>query len=291
MGTFIHHNQNSSPGFSILQWNARSLKANGDEFKSFLDSIDYQPDVICVQETFFKEDTLYSFPNYTLIQKCGDGGHGGVAFLINKKISYSSFEKLDDIEGISVKIQTSLGLVEVVNLYLSPNAVFSEQILENILNKEKCIICGDFNAKSALWGSPRGDSRGRILEGLLENCDKVVLNTGAPTRVYNSGESHIDLTFSSSCFSSLIEWEVLDKNCGSDHSIVSMEVGCTVNYDNTAVPKWVFNKADWGKFTKNAERYLNNVDFNQNLEDLSDDITDAMYLAAKEAIPMSRVGD
>lgn len=33
--------------FSILQWNARSLCSNGQEFKKFVDDLDIKPNVMC----------------------------------------------------------------------------------------------------------------------------------------------------------------------------------------------------------------------------------------------------
>ncbi len=38
----------------ILQWNARSLLANGQDFKQFIASRRELPEVICVQETWLK---------------------------------------------------------------------------------------------------------------------------------------------------------------------------------------------------------------------------------------------
>lgn len=36
----------------ILQWNARSLIANGQEFKKYIDNLSEKPNIICVQETW-----------------------------------------------------------------------------------------------------------------------------------------------------------------------------------------------------------------------------------------------
>ncbi len=36
----------------LLHWNARSLLANGREFKKYVDDLSSKPDVICVQETW-----------------------------------------------------------------------------------------------------------------------------------------------------------------------------------------------------------------------------------------------
>lgn len=39
---------------SILQWNARSLIANGQEFKKFISDLQDKPSVICIQETWLR---------------------------------------------------------------------------------------------------------------------------------------------------------------------------------------------------------------------------------------------
>lgn len=39
----------------ILQWNARSLIANGQEFKGFIQNLNVKPDVICVQDSWLKQ--------------------------------------------------------------------------------------------------------------------------------------------------------------------------------------------------------------------------------------------
>jgi len=36
---------------SILQWNARSLVANGQELKKFVSDMQDKPSIICIQET------------------------------------------------------------------------------------------------------------------------------------------------------------------------------------------------------------------------------------------------
>lgn len=36
----------------VLQWNARSLVVNGQEFKNFIERLPVAPDVVCIQETW-----------------------------------------------------------------------------------------------------------------------------------------------------------------------------------------------------------------------------------------------
>jgi len=35
----------------LLQWNARILVSNGQEFKKYIDKLEEKPDVICIHET------------------------------------------------------------------------------------------------------------------------------------------------------------------------------------------------------------------------------------------------
>ena len=172
----------------------------------------------------------------------------------------------------------------------SHNAPFDKDKLEKLFNEDQSILCGDFNARSPLWGSSNKDARSRILESILEDSDKVVLNTGAPTRIYTGGESHIDLAFASPSLASVTEWEVLDTTCGSDHNLIQMKVACSVNYDDMSVPKWIYRKANWNKFSLVADRFLNEVDFDNDVEVISNDISNALFLAAKDSIPMSKGG-
>ena len=47
--------------FLLLQWNARSLIANSQEFKRFIEETKVRPDIVCIQETWLRPhlDTFY----------------------------------------------------------------------------------------------------------------------------------------------------------------------------------------------------------------------------------------
>ena len=83
-----------------------------------------------------------------------------MAFFIRKEISYSSFEKLKSIEGISVKLPTVKGDLDIVNIYWSLTQEFQGRGLSEVFQRDM-LICGDFNAKSTLWGSECSDGRGK----------------------------------------------------------------------------------------------------------------------------------
>ncbi|KAG5886457.1 hypothetical protein JTB14_012869 [Gonioctena quinquepunctata] len=104
-------------------------------------------------------------------------------------------------------------------VYLSPNITREDyrDKLENIMQKaRRCqsekIIAGDFNAKSAEWGSPTTDARGTILMDWTSTPNLIVQNRGSkPTFVRRATGSFIDVTLASQKIAkSITNWRVLD---------------------------------------------------------------------------------
>ena len=81
----IHRLVNRLMVFLILQWNARSLIANGQEFKTYIYQLKEKPDVICIQETWLKTHLDFIIGGYSAIrQDRNDGQGGGVQSLSEK---------------------------------------------------------------------------------------------------------------------------------------------------------------------------------------------------------------
>ena len=53
----------------VLQWNARSLLANGQEFKNFIVDMPAKPGVICVQETWLKPNMEFIIQGYVVVHR------------------------------------------------------------------------------------------------------------------------------------------------------------------------------------------------------------------------------
>lgn len=69
----------------ILQWNARSLIANGQEFKGFINDLKNKPEVICVQETWLKQVLDFVIKGYDSIQRDRSEGSGGGCIIFVKQ--------------------------------------------------------------------------------------------------------------------------------------------------------------------------------------------------------------
>ena len=53
----------------LLQWNARSLIANGQEFKKYIDNLRQKPNVICIQETWLKPQLDFIIKGYAAVRR------------------------------------------------------------------------------------------------------------------------------------------------------------------------------------------------------------------------------
>jgi len=114
-----------------------------------------------------------------------------------------------------------------LSIYISPNEsdedfqdTLDDLHLDICASGGGCVITGDFNAKSVLWGSPRTNWRGSVLERWAAGLDLRIINSGnVPTCVRHNGSSIIDLTWSSASICGMFSgWRVLpDVMSLSDH--------------------------------------------------------------------------
>ena len=89
----LHNFLNSSSNqFSVLHLNIRSIKKNFENFKLFLNPINFTFSVICLSETWWDDlatikKSLYELPNYnsTHQARCDQKG-GGISIYIHKSL-------------------------------------------------------------------------------------------------------------------------------------------------------------------------------------------------------------
>nr|XP_022907667.1 uncharacterized protein LOC111419131 [Onthophagus taurus] len=123
-----------------------------------------------------------------------------------------------------------MDFVDIIGCYLTPNEPLCDfkNKLENIAsimqqNKTKnIIVMGDFNSKSAAWGSHVEDERGRYLKEWMAERNLVVMNSGTtPTWRRGEQKSFIDITMCNvEIAKSVTAWKV---NL-SDHLYITFKV-------------------------------------------------------------------
>jgi len=270
----------------VMQWNARSLVANGQEFKKFVLDLDHKPSIICVQESWLKPNLQFTLPGYKSIRKDRVGKQGGgVVTFIKEGTVYRELCEVIDMECVVVEIYFREDSIVIYNFY-NPCKKISIKLFEKIKKEKKELWCGDFNAHNWLWGSKNTDYNGEIIEQLMDERSLVCLNTGEGTR-YNITEnsvSSIDLTLITNSMAELCEWKINGENTvGSDHFPIICKMNVDNNPEYVLQKKWLYEKADWNSFSKHCEE---NKDLmvEDSVETFCDSITSIIMEAATHCI-------
>lgn len=238
----------------VLQWNARSLIANGQEFKKYIDNLKEKPNIICIQETWLKPLLNFTIKGYVSVRKDRESGQGGgVATFIQNGMCYRVNHISTDHESIVVKVWTDKGKVDIINYY-NPCGKLSQDILEDVggTMEDNVVWCGDFNSHNSLWGSNSTDANGLVIEEFIDSHGFVCINNGEGTR-YNSRqntETVLDLTFLSSAIAGVSTWTVIKRTTiGSDHYPVVTKVGTKIYLEKgRKIPRWKLGNANWDAF-------------------------------------------
>ncbi|XP_076301781.1 uncharacterized protein LOC143219861 [Lasioglossum baleicum] len=110
--------------------------------------------------------------------------------------AFNSIKKSFKSKGI---VAVQLGDFTVVSCYFSPNITlvhYKDRIteLESLLEKidtERCIIAGDLNAKSPLWGSGMLDDRGGVVMEMINNHSIIPTCSQGAYTFERNGHRHL----------------------------------------------------------------------------------------------------
>lgn len=149
----------------------------------------------------------------------------------------------------------------LVACYISPNSTRAAYL--NFLDdlgsavrrlRNKTIICGNFNAKSPLWGGVRSDSHGQLVEEWAAELDLRLVNVGTtPTCIRPQGWSIIDLTwYSPDVGARISSWRIrTDMESLSDYPYISMELDAREDGAQShghQPPRWNWRSCNVDKF-------------------------------------------
>ena len=282
--------------FYLLQWNARSLIANGQEFKRYVDIFkgEYKPAVLCIQETWLKPCLDFVVPGYECIRQDRSGkAGGGCATFIRSDVKYQRVQINSSLECVVVKVWENNKWVNIVNFYnpcLPVSIIDLEEIMEQI--GVPVIWLGDFNAHNPLWGSRVKDTNGSTVEDFMDKYGLVCMNDGRPTRfeIKTGAVSCIDLALASSEYARVGEWDNMDRySMGSDHFPILLKFGKTLlTEDQTGTTFFNYGKADWEKFSSKCDSGLDSVNGEGTIDEWNNSLCSMILSSAYECIPLKR---
>ena len=270
---------------TIIQWNCRGLRANYDELQLLLN--DYDPAVVCLQETYLKESNNITFRNYNLINKfaVGDGrGTGGNTIIINNRCPSRQIHLTTNLHAIAVSV-TLHRTISICSVYIPPRAKIEQKDLDEIISQlpTPYLLLGDFNGHNVIWGSDDVNERGRIIENFINKNNLCLFNDNKPTYLHPATGTYTSLDLSI-CYPTLLldyEWKVHDDLCGSDHFPIFLNnIASGIEEPSE---KWKLNKADWPSFKALCELEINETILKA--KDPIDQFTTILYEIAEKKIP------
>lgn len=245
----------------ILQWNLNGYYRRKQFLQLALNK--FNPSVICLQETNFKDNQCAQLTGFQATFKnrtntCN--ASGGVAIYTKSTIFYKEIPLNSKYEATAVQINYP-STITICNVYLPNSSKLEINELTNLSNQipKPCIILGDFNSHNKIWGSKLTDQRGKIVEDWLNSQDDlVILNDGQPTHfnVSNASSSAIDLTIISTELLLNFTWQPADNTYDSDHYPIMTKYLNNPHQEESSHPKWILEKANWRLYQEIIETGL-----------------------------------
>jgi hypothetical protein len=208
--------------------------------------------------------------------------------LVSKSFSSDLISLNTHLEAIAVRLYFPIKLT-ICNIYLRGLDTITINDLDGLISQldPPFIITGDFNACNIIWGSQSTDSRGKMIEELMNKHDLAVLNRGNPTHFSHRFKSFsaIDVTLASPRLQSYFEWYVEEDLYNSDHFPVIMPT--LNNYPTTQFrERWLVDRADWMLYQFSLD--FSNLQISSENIDLSvEKFTDIIKTSANSSIPKS----
>ena len=211
---------------SFIHLNIRSIKANGNEFNSYLETLDLSFDCIALTETWLKHDSdnTYTLSGYKAVNRTRKNRQGGgVSILLKEGISYKIKENLcimnNYIECVFIEARMSKKVL-IGTIYRPPDKKIKDfnlhllSILETVSKLHlPCYLLGDVNI--SLLNHATHSETGNYLDSLYSNSFVPLINR--PTRVTNNSASLIDHIFTNNLSPDILKYQGILVTNITDH--------------------------------------------------------------------------
>lgn len=269
----------------IIQWNINGLKTQFEKLQIIISK--YSPNIICLQETNFKENYYRPIKGYNCYysNRVSERASGGVATYVKDTLITKNIRLQTNLEVVSVDVYYNDMNLHIINLYLPSNKLCFSTEIQNILNITSTpkILVGDLNAHNPSWGSSKTDKRGILIENIIDDNNFVILNNGAGTRLNpNSGEfSAIDVSVCDPQLSHKLTWESLDYSYGSDHLPLKIDfLDKSKNENVHFLNKWNLKTADWSSYALYIDENLDSITYCEDIDSQVNTFTSLLINAA-----------
>lgn len=283
------HDQRTSH-LKVMHWNAEGVHKKKLHLANRLkeDNID----VVCIQETHLTDNLRFSVRGYQVFRHDRAGrSKGGVMMLVKNCIPavVKRLETNDQSEMQEATILVNNQELKVYNVYCPVDKELSLHTIP--ASEDRCLIVGDFNSHSEMWGYTSADKRGEEVEDWQIDAKMVLLNDPDDQATFYSrrwcSSSTPDLAFATDDISRIAQRKVDRQLSTSDHRPVILSLDFNYKFETKkALPRWNYKKADWPKYKDTSDIYLDEIrDKCECLSSKVEKLNKGILKAAQETIP------
>ncbi|GBN92256.1 hypothetical protein AVEN_12459-1 [Araneus ventricosus] len=270
--------------------NCHGFRNKSSELKDIINS--YKPACIALQETYIRDNDTVKIRDYSIFSNTSSStrASGGVALAVANDIPSSCLHLHTNLQAVAVRMHIK-SLITICSLYLPPHQTVHQTELNNLISQlpSPFLILGDLNGHSPLWGGTETNSRGRQIEQLLADHNICLLNNNEKTHFHLPTYTlhSIDLALCTPALLPFLNLTVDDNLHNSDHFPLII----TDNRHNSAnhyySQKYVYNAADWQKFSSLADITSAIID-NHTVGEALENIISIIKTAADASIPLAK---
>lgn len=278
---------------NILSWNIDGLSTHKNELDIL--TREYNPLAICLQETKFRHDYIPHYKNFNCyyLNEPTHTAQGGIMIMVSKQFNSQPITLNSKIKTIAVRISHESDFV-LCNIYWHGNERWNLNDFTKLTKQlgNKYIITGDFNAHNQFWGSQTTDSRGEIIESLIDNRNLNLLNNGDPTFFSYSHKtfSHIDLTLATPNIAQILDWYVDNDLHHSDHFPIIIKLSTNLKIIREKRQTFNMENANWKRYIEELELTTPLINYdNKNINECEISIRETIIKSAKKSIPKNPV--
>ena len=272
----------------ILQWNIRGILSNYEELKKLIE--DHNPLVICLQETKLEFNKLPDIRGYSKVEPNSDDTTG-IGIYIKNGTPHSPVQVKSSLRVTAVKVTINNTPITLCSLHIPPDYNLVLRDLQSLFSQlssssKSCLMLGDYNGHSPLWGGRYVTKKGGIVEEFLTERNLCLYNDKSITYISDSNgcRSSLDLSIATPNIFLDFEWRVLSDQHGSDHFPIVLS--STSESQPTSLPRYCLPKANWPKFEEDCLTLSRDDIINS--EDPMEAFTSKITSIADQAIPKTK---
>lgn len=279
--------------FTLLQWNINGILNNYQELQLLIKDMD--PSFISLQETHcafnFSPIPPKNYNSYFVNSIQNTTSKQGTGIFIKSNIPHKQIHINCDYQVVAIEVNLNKTFT-VLSFYIPPCQDISIREISRIISlfTTPLLIVGDFNCWNTIWGSSNNNSRGILMETIIERAGLCLLNNGKPTHFSTHNTfSHIDLSFCSVDLLPLTSWDVFSDLHSSDHFPIQIVIKLSDGNSNPVkTNKFLIHLADWQNFSKRAELEIENRSITSSSNKNAATITKSIRVAANLYIPQCK---